>query len=101
MPGELDRLQRDALLHAAVAGEADDVMVEDRVLLRVEARRGHLRGDRHADRVRDALPERAGGRLDAVGVCSNSGWPGVFEPSWRKRFTSSSDSSVAAEVQPP
>ena len=28
--GELDRLHRDALLHAAVAGEADDVVVENR-----------------------------------------------------------------------
>ena len=30
VPGEGDGLHRDAFLHAPVAGEADDVMVEDR-----------------------------------------------------------------------
>ena len=34
------------------------MVVEDRVLLRVEPRLGHLRAHREADRVRDALTER-------------------------------------------
>ena len=41
------------------------MVVENRVLGRVEARRGHLAGDRHADGVADALAQRAGGGLDA------------------------------------
>ena len=39
---ELERLHRDAFLHAAVAREDDDVMVEDFVLCRIEAGGGHL-----------------------------------------------------------
>ena len=58
---------RDAFLQAAVAGEADDVVVENLVHSRVEARRGHLLRDRDTDRVGDALPERTGGAFDAVG----------------------------------
>jgi hypothetical protein len=37
----------------------------------------------HADGGGDALAERAGRRFDAL-VMKFSGWPGVFEPSWRK-----------------
>ena len=73
MAGELDGLHRDALLHAPVAREADDVMVEDRVLLRVEVRLGHLRGDGHADRVRDALSERPVVVSTPFGACISSG----------------------------
>ena len=88
--GKLERLHRHAFLHAAVAGEADDVMIEDRVLLGVEARLGHLGRDGHADGVGDALPERARRGLHAARRVRDSGWPGVFESSWRKRLTSSS-----------
>ena len=40
-------------------------MVDDRVLRRVELRRGVLRSSGHADPVPDALPERARRGLDA------------------------------------
>ena len=54
----------DALHQAAVAADRVDVEVEE---LGAVARRQPLRGDRHADRGRDALAERAGRRLDARG----------------------------------
>ena len=62
--GELDRLHPDPLLHAAVAREAYDMVVEDRMVRRVEARRRHLAGDRHPDRVSDALAKGARRGLD-------------------------------------
>ena len=65
--GEFDRLHADAFLHAAVAGEADDVVVEDRVLGRVEPGGRHLPGHRHADGIAHALAQRTGGALDAGG----------------------------------
>ena len=63
---EGERLHRDPLLHAAVARQADDVVIEDGVLRGVEAGLRHLGADRHADRVADPLTERAGRRLDAA-----------------------------------
>ena len=65
MPGERCGLHRHALLHAAVARERDDVVVENRVLRRVEFRRRHFLRHCVADCIRDALAERAGRRLDA------------------------------------
>ncbi len=63
---EGERLHRHPLLHAAVARQADDVVIEDGVLGGVEAGLRHLGADRHADRVADPLAERAGRRLDAA-----------------------------------
>ena len=101
VPGELHRLERDAFLHAAVAGEADDVMVEDRVLRRVEARLGHLRGDGHADGVRDALAERAGGRLDAARGVRELGVAGRLRAELAEALhLVERHVRVAAEVQP-
>ena len=58
-------LVADALHHAAVAGDHERVVV-----LRVVAETGAQAalGDRHADRVAEALSERPGGDLDADGV---------------------------------
>ena len=66
--GQRGRLLRDALLQAAVAGEADDQVVEDGVLGGVEAGGRHLGGDGHADEVARALAERPGRGLDAGGL---------------------------------
>ena len=76
---ELDGLHPYALLHAAVARETHDVMIEDDVVFRVEPRLCHLGRDGHADGVADALAERSGGRLDAAGRVRQA--PGVRE-SW-------------------
>ena len=63
--GERCRLVTDALHHATVAG--DDVrVVVDRLL--AEPGPQVALGDRHADGVAEALPERAGGHLDPAGV---------------------------------
>ena len=62
---EFDRLHADALLHATVTREADDVVVEQLVLGGVETCLRHQAGDGHAHGIANALAERAGGRLDA------------------------------------
>ncbi len=64
--GERGRLGRDAFHHAAVAGLGVDVEVEEREPVAVVARPEPLARDRHPDRRRDSLSERAGGRLDAA-----------------------------------
>ena len=91
--GEARRLQRDALLHAAVAGQADDVMVEDGVLGGVEAR-GQPSWRRRPCPTALPTPWPSGPVVVSTprACASSSGWPGVFEPSWRKRLISSSDS---------
>ena len=65
--GERGGLGRDALLEVAVG--ADDVrpVVDDGVPGPVELAGEPALGDGHPDAVRDALAERAGGRLDARG----------------------------------
>ena len=62
---ERARLVRDALHEAAVAAEEIGVVIDDRRLGAVELRRERALRERHADRVRDALAERPGRRLDA------------------------------------
>ena len=71
VPGERGRLAGDALLHAAVAGDDVDVVVERRLARRgvgVEQAALAAGGHGHADAVGHALAERAGGDLDAGGV---------------------------------
>ena len=55
----------DAFHQAAVAEEDVGAVVDDGVPGAVELARQHLLGEREADRVREALAERAGRRLDA------------------------------------
>ena len=99
VPGEGDRLHGDALLHAAVAGEADDVVIKDRVRRGVEARRGHLAGDSHADGVADALAQRAGGALDA-GSFAELGVTRGDAVQHAELFHLVERDGVAAEVEP-
>ena len=63
--GEGRRLAGHALLHAAVAADHVDVVVEQAEVVLVEPLRQRLGRDRHADRVGAALAQRAGGRLHA------------------------------------
>ena len=58
-------LARDALHEVAVGADRVRVVVDDLVARPVVARGEHALGERHADRVADALAERAGRRLDA------------------------------------
>ena len=62
MAGKVDRLVADAFLQAAVAGDHIGVVVDE---FGAETGREHALGQRHADGGRNALAERAGGRLDA------------------------------------
>ena len=64
-PGERAGLVRDALHQAAVAEEHPGVVVDDLVPGTVEGQRELLLRERHADRVREPLAERAGRGLDA------------------------------------
>ena len=57
-------LVRDAFHQAAVAEEHPGSVVDDGMGVTVEARRENLLRDRHAHRVREALTERSGRRLD-------------------------------------
>ncbi len=61
MPGQRRRLTRDALHQIAVRDEGEHPEAGGLA----EAGREVLAGDRHADRVPGALPERPGGHLDA------------------------------------
>ena len=65
VPGEVDRLVADAFHQAAVAGDDIGVMVHQVV---AEAGVHHPLGQRHADRGRDALTQRAGCGLDPLGM---------------------------------
>ena len=65
VPGDRRRLPRDALLQVAVGADAVRAVVDDLVPGAVVASGQHALGQRHADRVPEALPERPGGRLDA------------------------------------
>ena len=62
MAGERDRLLADAFHQAAVAAEDIGVVIDELV---AEARREQPLGERHADRIADALAERARRHLDA------------------------------------
>ena len=59
MPGECACFGRDAFLHAAIARQADDVLIENLVLVRIEARRRHFCSHCDADGIADALSQRA------------------------------------------
>ena len=66
-PGEGAGLVRDALHQAAVAAEHDGAVIDDGVFAAVEGVGELLFRQGHADGGGDALPERAGGGLDAGG----------------------------------
>ncbi len=66
-PRERAHLVRDALHHAAVAHEDIGVMVDDLVSGTVELRGEQPLGERHADRVGDALAQGARGGLGPRG----------------------------------
>ncbi len=71
MPGQRRGLGRDAFLDVTVGGDHVDLVVEQALALRrVRLEQAALAAGRHrhADRVADALAERAGGGLDAGGV---------------------------------
>ena len=63
--GQRAGLVADAFHQAAVAQEGPGAVVDDRMAWAVEFGGEQLFRQRHADRVGDALPQRAGGGLDA------------------------------------
>ena len=73
--GERSGLARDSLLHVAVAGDEERVVVDDLLRRPVERRREVGFGEREADGVADALAERSGRDLDPDGV-AELGVPG-------------------------
>ena len=101
VPGEAHGLHRHAFLHAPIARQADDVMVEDRVLLRVEPGFGHFCADRHSHRIRDALTEGSGRRLDAARGMGHLGVPRGLRVKLPKAFDLvERQVRIAAEVEP-
>ena len=99
VPGEGDGLLGDTFLEAAVAVDAEDVLVENRVLRRVEAGGGAFSGERVADGIADALAERAGGRLDA-GCLVELGMPRCDRVQRAEFFHIVTGNRVAGKVQP-
>ena len=97
--GESDGLESDALLHAAVTGERDHVVVEDRMLGGVEAGGGHLAGERETDGVGDPLAERASGGLDTGGLVE-LGVAGGLRVELAEILQLLKREVVAAEMQP-
>jgi hypothetical protein len=77
--GERRGLGGDALHQVAVGHDAVDPVVDDVVAGAVELGGEPLGGQRHADAVGEALPERAGGGLDPSSR-KFSGWPAVASP---------------------
>ena len=65
MPGKRDRLLADALHEAAVARDHVGVVIDDIIAIALVEQ---PLGERHADGVAEALPQRAGGGLDAGGM---------------------------------
>ena len=63
--GQRTSLARHSLLQAAVAGQADDLMVKNAMFGRIETGFGHFAGDGQADRIGHTLPQRTGGALHA------------------------------------
>ena len=64
--GQRRGLGADAFLEIAVgADDVNPVLNGLERVVGVEARRHHLRGDAHADAVRESLAERTGGDFDA------------------------------------
>ncbi len=61
------RLARDALHHVAVAGDRENLMVEQAGAVAIEARRHVLGRDRHTHAVAEALAERTRRGFDAGG----------------------------------
>src|SRR5207253_9200711 len=55
MPGEGACLRSNALLRAAIACQTNDMLIENSVLISVEARRGHFHCGCNAGGVADAL----------------------------------------------
>ncbi len=80
--GERARFVRDALHQAAVAGEYIGMVIDDVETVAVEFGGEHAFGDRHADRIGQPLPERAGSRLHArrAAVFGVSRRPGMQLP---------------------
>ena len=76
--GQRAGLVRDAFHQAAVAGEHPGVVIDDVVLVGVVAGGQQFFGQRHADAIGQALPQRAGGgfharRVLALGVARRHG----------------------------
>ena len=65
--GQRGGLGGDPLLHAAVPKDHVGVVIDDRMALAVVALGQDRLGERKSDRVREALAERTGRHLDAVG----------------------------------
>ena len=99
--GERRGLAGDALLDVAVGGDAPDLVVERALAVRcVRVEQAALApgGHRHADRVADALAQRAGGGLDAGGV-PVLGVPGGERAPGAQRLEVVELQAVAGEVE--
>ena len=96
MAGERDGLLADAFHQVAVGGEHVGLVIDDRV-----AELGSQCFSAIAMPTAVARPWPSGPVVVSTpGVMKFSGWPGVFEPSWRKRLISSRrHRRIAGEIE--
>ena len=99
MSGERARFGRHAFLQTAIAGQTDDVLIENLVLVGVEARRRHLGCDRNSNRIAHALAQRAGGAFHA-GRFEKLGMSRRFGMQLPETFDLRHRQIVAAQIQP-
>ena len=98
VPGQRRRLVADAFHHVAVTGQDERVVVDHRVLRRVEPCREHPLGDRHAHGVAEALSQGARRGLDA-GSDAPLGVPGGFRVELPEALQVVEADVVAGQVQ--
>src|ERR1700732_1745180 len=99
MPGEGAGFRGNALLHAAIARQTNNMLIENSVLISVETRRGHFRRDCDPGGVADALSKWSSRAF-------HTGCFAKFRMSWRFRlqlpeaFDLRHGQIVAAEMEP-
>lgn len=98
VPRDRSRLHRDALHHVPVGADRVDVAIDEVVMRPVVALGEETVGDREADAVREALPERARRRLDPLGQ-EVLGMAGRARAPLAKALQLLQREVVAAEVQ--
>src|SRR5438067_7258007 len=99
MPGEGARFRRHAFLETTVARQAKNMLVENAMFAGVEMCLRHFRSHCHTNRVANALPQRAGGTLDA-GCVAKFRMSRRFRMQLAKIFDVLDRNVVAAQMQP-
>src|SRR6266550_1332014 len=99
MAGEGACFRGNAFLHATIAGEANDMLIENSVLISVETRRGHFHRDCDPGGVADALSKWSSGAFH-TGCFAKFGMSRRFRVQLPEAVDFRHGQIVAAEMQP-